>query len=221
MRINLSVPYSEKDAAKAMGAKWDPVDRVWYVSGADHPAVRRWPPPPSVLPDEDRSFGGSMLFVDLIPQSCWFTNARSALSHAEWQQVRLLVGGRARWHCEICGSEGNHIHERWHYDQTNLRQSLRRLVCLCADCHLSTHFGFANVSGKTDEALEHLCRVNNWSVDQARTHVDEAFDVWLSRNRFHWELDLTILTNAGFHPTPPVAKDARERIATNRLIPAR
>ncbi len=29
-RVNLAVPYSEKEAAKELGAKWDPSKKVWY-----------------------------------------------------------------------------------------------------------------------------------------------------------------------------------------------
>jgi hypothetical protein len=45
---------------------------------------RRWsgvlldPRSPILLPGEDRSFGTN-LFVDLVPSSCWFTNARSCV----------------------------------------------------------------------------------------------------------------------------------------------
>ena len=30
-KIYLNVPYAEKDAAKALGAKWDPVKKQWYA----------------------------------------------------------------------------------------------------------------------------------------------------------------------------------------------
>jgi hypothetical protein len=30
-RIYLSVPYTDKDAAKSLGASWDPVNKKWYV----------------------------------------------------------------------------------------------------------------------------------------------------------------------------------------------
>jgi len=32
-KIYLNVPYAEKDAAKALGAKWDAVNKKWYVTG--------------------------------------------------------------------------------------------------------------------------------------------------------------------------------------------
>jgi hypothetical protein len=31
MRVNLQCPYDDKDAAKALGAKWDGVNRTWYI----------------------------------------------------------------------------------------------------------------------------------------------------------------------------------------------
>lgn len=31
MRIELRVPFAEKDEAKYLGARWDPIKRTWYV----------------------------------------------------------------------------------------------------------------------------------------------------------------------------------------------
>jgi hypothetical protein len=31
MRINLNCPFSEKDEAKALGARWDSARKVWYI----------------------------------------------------------------------------------------------------------------------------------------------------------------------------------------------
>lgn len=31
MRVDLVVPYHEKDRARRLGARWDGVRRVWYV----------------------------------------------------------------------------------------------------------------------------------------------------------------------------------------------
>jgi hypothetical protein len=46
MRIYLNVPYSQKDAAKAKGASWDPVRRSWYVpDGLDAMRFLDWLPP--------------------------------------------------------------------------------------------------------------------------------------------------------------------------------
>ena len=44
-RIDLLVPFSEKDAAKQLGAKWDVAKKVWYVPDGINPsAFRKWLP---------------------------------------------------------------------------------------------------------------------------------------------------------------------------------
>ena len=35
MRVELNVPYNDKDKAKALGAKWDMSTRKWYVLGPE------------------------------------------------------------------------------------------------------------------------------------------------------------------------------------------
>ena len=43
--IYLEVPYSQKDIAKNLGAKWDPVKKQWYVSGnLDIKPFKKWLP---------------------------------------------------------------------------------------------------------------------------------------------------------------------------------
>ncbi|MFA5490051.1 MAG: ATP-dependent helicase [Candidimonas sp.] len=36
-RIDLNVPYSDKDVVKALGARWDSARKVWYISPAQNP----------------------------------------------------------------------------------------------------------------------------------------------------------------------------------------
>ena len=44
-RVNLAVPYAEKEAAKAVGARWDKAQKMWYAPpGADLNALNRWRP---------------------------------------------------------------------------------------------------------------------------------------------------------------------------------
>lgn len=45
MRINLVTPFAEKDAVKALGARWDPAKKVWYITDvADLTPFMRWIP---------------------------------------------------------------------------------------------------------------------------------------------------------------------------------
>lgn len=45
MRINLVTPFAEKDAAKALGARWDSAKKIWYIMDvADLTPFLRWIP---------------------------------------------------------------------------------------------------------------------------------------------------------------------------------
>jgi uncharacterized protein DUF5710 len=206
MRQWLDVPYGDKDQAKAHGARWDPAAKRWYAPRPGMPALAQWaarPELPALLPGEDRTFG-SGLFVDLVPASCWFTNARTNISPQDWERVRHLVTGRAGRRCEICQRDQDRTtgrwleaHERWAYDLGARRQILRRLVCLCTDCHTVTHYGLAEVRGEAGRALAHLCTVAGMSHAEAEQHVAAAFETWERRSGITWDLDLGILTSAG------------------------
>jgi hypothetical protein len=45
MRINLKTPFAEKDAVKALGARWDAAKKLWYITDvADLTPFMRWIP---------------------------------------------------------------------------------------------------------------------------------------------------------------------------------
>jgi hypothetical protein len=77
--------------------------------------------------------------VDLIPDSCWFTNVRSCVNQRDWDRLRRMVYRRAKDRCEVCGAGRDpdvdkwlEAHERWEYDEATRTQRLRRIVCLCS-----------------------------------------------------------------------------------------
>jgi hypothetical protein len=220
-RMWLEVPFADKDAAKAAGARWDWAMRAWYAPRTGMTELQRWvgrPPLPDLLPGEDRSFGAG-LFVDLIPDSCWFTNVRSCVDERDWDRIKRTVRRRARDRCEACGARRDpavwrwlEAHERWQYDTATRTQRLRRLVCLCSFCHEVTHFGFAAINGHEDRGLRHLMYVNGWSGTQAKRHVDAAFATWEKRCKLDWTLDLAILLNAGITVTEQPDPHERRRI---------
>jgi len=44
-RVDLQVPFAEKDDAKRLGARWDGLQRIWYVpEGADPTPFKKWLP---------------------------------------------------------------------------------------------------------------------------------------------------------------------------------
>lgn len=47
MRLNLKVPFAEKDEAKKLGARWDAARKLWYIDDkTDVAAFSRWAPTP-------------------------------------------------------------------------------------------------------------------------------------------------------------------------------
>lgn len=50
MRINLTTPFAEKDAVKALGARWDATRKLWYITDvADLSPFQRWLPKETTL----------------------------------------------------------------------------------------------------------------------------------------------------------------------------
>src|SRR5262249_1691886 len=207
-RAWLDVPYSDKDHAKALGARWDRAARRWYAPRPGLPALATWAPRPElpdIVPGQDRGFGAG-LFVDLIPSTSWFTNVRSAVSPRDWDRLRRMVYRRAGNRCEACGSHPDHpaglfmeAHERFAYDHRRGIQVLRRLNCLCTACHGTTHFGFTSLGGEAESeaALGHLQFVTGMNRAQAERHVRDAFALWERRSAITWRVDLSIIAALG------------------------
>lgn len=225
-RIWLDVPFAEKDEAKKGGARWDPSAGRWYAPRPGMAELERWaaaPDVPDLLPGEDRDLGNG-LFVDLVPQTCWFTNIRSCVDRRDWERLRRVITRRAGRRCEVRGAGEDRerrrlleAHERWAYDERARVQTLKRLICLCTDCHTVTHYGHARVRGVEAQAFAHLVEVTGMTEAQARQHVRTAFAVWERRSRVAWELDLGILTGAGIGLAPPPGADVRAEVSERTL----
>ena len=55
-RIYLNVPKEEKNAAKAVGAKWDNSAKKWYApEGADMEKLAQWQQPPTSAASQNQS----------------------------------------------------------------------------------------------------------------------------------------------------------------------
>ena len=138
--------------------------------------MEKWARPavPDLLSGEDRSSGAG-LFVDLVPSSCWFTDVRSCVNPQGWERLRRVTGV----------------------------QALRRLICLCSDCHLSTHLGYADVTGRADQALAHLAAVTGVGDVEVSRDVHAAGESWISRSDRGRTLDRSMPTDAGVTPARP------------------
>lgn len=173
----LNVPFSQKDDAKALGARWNQAQKKWYVPDHVDPAPflarPEWTDPDYVPPPQVPGKGPKWpLFVDLIPRTAWFSNLRSELDEDEWKALKRQTFDNAGWVCEVCTCRGPkwpvECHERFEYNEETGIQTLTGTIALCPSCHESTHMGFARTRGRSNEAMAHLMAVNGWSEAQAR-----------------------------------------------------
>jgi hypothetical protein len=143
------------------------------------------------LPGEDRDYGGAILYIDMLPKSCWGLNLRSAMPYDEWRRLRAYAIARADFKCEICASEKNlECHERWDFDIKKELQKFMRLVCLCKSCHLVTHWGFAELRFRDLEPLTlHALKVNGWSLLDFENHKLNQIEEWKFRSEKKWKID--------------------------------
>ena len=110
------------------------------------------------------------LTVELVPQTCWFSNVRDHVSKATWDLLRKRTYKQANYRCSVCGGRGPkwpvECHEIWHYDDQKKVQKLLGLTALCPSCHEVKHIGLAGVRGRCQQACEHLARVNGRTCEQ-------------------------------------------------------
>lgn len=196
LRIPLLVPFEQKDAAKEAGATWDENERAWmWPDSQPRQIVRQWLPriyrddlkPPHLTPA-------------LVPQSMWGVNLRSLLTKEQWDMLRKDCYVKAAYRCQVCGTKGTppHCNEQWVFKMnipnSNICiQHLQRLACLCKECHMVKHLGFAQIKGTLDETIAHMAKINGWTMNYAKEIADSAFQDWEKRNKYEWVLDITYL----------------------------
>lgn len=66
-RVDLNVPFDEKDEAKRLGARWDAQKKVWFVpDGMDAGALARWIPKPQATNVRSKTY-----FILTANRTCW------------------------------------------------------------------------------------------------------------------------------------------------------
>ncbi|MGR6033938.1 MAG: HNH endonuclease [Candidatus Nitrosoglobus sp.] len=143
----------------------------------------------------------AFLTVELVPETCWFSNVRDHVDKATWDTWRRQTYRKADYICQICGSRGPNwpveCHEIWDYDDENNVQKLMGLIALCPTCHEVKHIGLSGLKGKGEAAEFHLAQVNNWTRQQVEEYLEEVWEVWKERSQRQWELDITFLEQLG------------------------
>ncbi len=137
------------------------------------------------------------LEIELVPDSCWYSNLRSLLTPAQWNAVRREAYSRAGGHCMICGARtaAPEAHERWEYDEKNAVQKLSDVVAVCRACHEVIHIGRTQLMGGEERAAAHFMKVNGCTYAEYRKALGEANAAHRRRNGVaEWKLDLSYLS---------------------------
>lgn len=131
------------------------------------------------------------LSIDLTPTSTSCKNIQKQFNKKQWAAISDMVFSRTQGLCEICGAPIDKktfkMYACWLYNGNT--QSLSKLIGLCFNCNQAKDRGIVALNADTHYVVEHYCRVNNISYEEALKHIENAFDVWCQRSHIEWVLD--------------------------------
>jgi hypothetical protein len=113
---------------------------------------------------------GTGAHEQLVPSTCWYTNAVEGPGPRLPGYERRSAGGGPGWRVEC--------HEVWHYDDNRKIQRLERLAALCPACHEVKRAGLASKRNRLSAVIAHLADVNGWSPEDARLYLEDVFETW-------------------------------------------
>jgi hypothetical protein len=136
------------------------------------------------------------LVIELVPESCFYSNVRSNITKRDWNRIRMECFRQANNACEICGDKSSRLecHEIWHYDDIHHIQTLENLIALCVNCHRAKHMVLARKMGWDKTAEFHIMRINGWDRSTLEEHLLDAFEKYEERSIHQWGLDITHLS---------------------------
>jgi Exonuclease len=148
----------------------------------------------------------------------WGKNVRAVVSKTTWANLRWAYGASislrerleidfpeeilenrneytTHLYCSICNDRrrGLELHEEWSFDDANRVQRLEKFLAICPRCHLVKHLGHANLTGKFEEAMDHLALVNGLTKEDAIAFASETLGKWSERSQYVYKLDLSYL----------------------------
>ena len=202
INIYLNVPYADRKIVKELGACWDAKLKKWYCP-EDNELCSLYDIYKEIkIIGEDRNYGSNILYIDMIPKTTYFKNVRSLFSDSDWNLIRHHIYERVNYKCECCGKKRMKYldaHERWEYDEETKTQKLIRIIALCRLCHAATHYGHSKRTKNIDKINNHIKKINNYTEEELKEHIDKSYDIWKNRNKIKWILDFSILLNSGFN----------------------
>ena len=122
------------------------------------------------LVGEDRSYGGNLLYKDLIPRTTWFNNVRKCVTKGSWDKLRKRIYERVNYKCECCNKDcrvrKTYTGEEYEdekitppSDEFNAHDELSRWNTIQLEAHERWSFDYENQIQKLERiiALCHRC----------------------------------------------------------------
>ena len=104
------------------------------------------------LVGENRNFGGSILYKDLIPTTSWFNNVRKCVARSSWDKLRRQVYERVDYRSECCNTD-----------------------CKNRAPYEGDEFEETQITPAADE-LNGTAELNRWNTVQLEAHERWSFD---------------------------------------------
>lgn len=152
----------------------------------------------------------SPLRIEMIPTTSFGASLKNLLTPNGWKGVRSKVYSTASHICQVCGTAHGPVecHEVWEYhtppnEETWGVQTLKAMLCLCADCHEMFHPGLANLRGRSEEVAARTCTVNCWTPQEHRQFLKWSNALHAYRSRFDWLLDISEFPTLGMLEIDP------------------
>jgi exodeoxyribonuclease VII large subunit len=167
-RTYLNVPFSEKDSAKGLGARWDPALRKWYVPpGQSLSRFARWldSPPPAAVKEESEGIALSALLMKIREKVC------SATPGPIWVRAEIADLKRKPWgdiYLDLCESDNGQQVAK--VSAKLSKHKARQVLEKCSDADVSLKAGVsALILVKPDFHLQYGVSLQVLDVDPAFT----------------------------------------------------
>ena len=107
MKVKLNVPYSERDLAKSLGARWDTLTKAWYAyPNSQIATVAKW------LPEEIRTVARDISGYEIVRRfnalPSRFKDGEAVCKFLGIKPKKLVFAKSA-----FCGMCDSHIHNEW------------------------------------------------------------------------------------------------------------
>lgn len=146
------------------------------------------------IPGEDREFGGNVLTYEPIGPNV--PQLEDFLPKTVTVDIKRFIARRAGFSCEACSIGGGFVRsfDRWEYDRRSGIRTLKRLMCLCKQCHIASIRKLTRPITLLDPRDVQMRRSHGWTHEQLQDYFSErlvAFDEILP---IPWRSDISILT---------------------------